>query len=171
MRVSLFEIAEREEQTVQMALSAGEIGVSLPEQIGQVESVEDVVLDFDRAWPHRISLHTRGRAKVSIPCSRCLKDVEMTLPFAGEETFFEAEGVWSGDSEDPTSALSDGFLDVDELLLGQLLLEIPSKVLCRKDCKGLCPVCGQDLNVAECGCNRFVPDPRMQRLLDVFSEN
>ena len=41
--------------------------------------------------------------------------------------------------------------------------------LCKPDCKGLCPVCGHDLNEGDCGCDRFVPDPRLaalQQLID-----
>ena len=36
--------------------------------------------------------------------------------------------------------------------------------LCKSDCKGLCPVCGQNLNEGTCTCNTFVPDPRLAAL-------
>ncbi len=38
----------------------------------------------------------------------------------------------------------------------------------KDDCKGICPVCGQNLNEKECGCDTFVPDPRMAVIQDIF---
>lgn len=46
----------------------------------------------------------------------------------------------------------DNQLDMDELALSDLLLQLPSKLLCREDCKGLCLKCGHDLNESDCGC-------------------
>ncbi|WP_377077376.1 YceD family protein, partial [Ruminococcus bicirculans (ex Wegman et al. 2014)] len=44
-------------------------------------------------------------------------------------------------------------LDLDELAISDLLLQLPTKILCRDDCKGLCYVCGQDLNEGKCNCS------------------
>ena len=43
-------------------------------------------------------------------------------------------------------------LDLDELVIQDILLQLPSKMLCKEDCKGLCSVCGTDLNFNECNC-------------------
>lgn len=43
-------------------------------------------------------------------------------------------------------------LDLTEDIREDLLLEVPAYPLCRPDCRGLCPVCGQNLNEASCGC-------------------
>ena len=48
-----------------------------------------------------------------------------------------------------------------------MLLALPDYVLCDPACKGLCPVCGADLNDGECGCERTVPDPRLAALKDL----
>ena len=45
------------------------------------------------------------------------------------------------------------------------------KILCKEDCKGLCSVCGKDLNEGKCDCDTFVPDPRMAAIMDIFREN
>jgi uncharacterized protein len=42
----------------------------------------------------------------------------------------------------------------------QLLLALPSYPVCQEGCKGLCSVCGANLNERDCGCDRHVPDPR-----------
>ena len=43
-------------------------------------------------------------------------------------------------------------LDLNELAVSDLLVELPTKVLCRSDCRGLCPKCGRNLNLGDCGC-------------------
>jgi len=45
------------------------------------------------------------------------------------------------------------------------------KILCREDCKGVCPVCGQNRNERDCGCDTFVPDPRMAAINTIFHGN
>ena len=64
--------------------------------------------------------------------------------------------------------LSDTDLDADELVCLEVLMNWPSKVLCREDCKGLCPRCGRDLNEGPCGCEDE-PDLRMAVIGDLFS--
>ena len=49
------------------------------------------------------------------------------------------------------------------------MLELPTKVLCKEDCKGLCPKCGKDLNLGSCDCKTKDIDPRWQALSDLFS--
>jgi uncharacterized protein len=44
-------------------------------------------------------------------------------------------------------------LEIDDDIRQEMILDYPMKVLCRPDCKGLCPNCGQNLNVAKCECN------------------
>jgi uncharacterized protein len=66
----------------------------------------------------------------------------------------------------------EGFqLDLDALVQNEILVNWPVKILCKEDCKGICPKCGQNLNVGNCGCDTFVPDPRMAVLKDIFESN
>ena len=48
---------------------------------------------------------------------------------------------------------------------------MPVKVLCRPDCKEICKKCGHNLNDGDCGCDTFVPDPRMAAIKDIFNAN
>ena len=64
----------------------------------------------------------------------------------------------------------DGYnLDVDQLVHDEALLYWPERTLCREACKGLCPTCGQNLNDGSCNCTRTDLDPRMAKILDIFS--
>ena len=61
-------------------------------------------------------------------------------------------------------------IDIGEAVRDGMLLSLPMKNLCSDACKGLCPVCGTDLNYDQCGCDGEEADPRMQRLRDWFKE-
>ena len=75
-------------------------------------------------------------------------------------------------SPDSDAPYMEGYhLNVDELINNEILLNWPVKILCREDCKGICPVCGSNLNKGECGCDAFVPDPRMAAIGDIFNAN
>ena len=49
-----------------------------------------------------------------------------------------------------------------------LTFNMPTKILCKPDCKGICKVCGKNLNEGDCGCDQFVPDPRMAAIKDIY---
>ena len=59
-------------------------------------------------------------------------------------------------------------LDVDKLLYNEILIGWPMKILCREDCKGICNMCGQNLNKGTCDCEDTSLDPRMSVIRDVF---
>ena len=60
-------------------------------------------------------------------------------------------------------------MDAETLIDNEMIMSLPMKVLCKETCKGLCPVCGKNLNDGECGCDTFVPDPRMAAISDIFN--
>ena len=70
---------------------------------------------------------------------------------------------------DESDFLNGYNLDVDKLVYGETLLNWPSRVLCSEDCKGLCKVCGQNLNQGTCNCDSTDLDPRMAKIRDIFS--
>ena len=53
---------------------------------------------------------------------------------------------------------------------GEILMNWPMQVLCKEDCKGLCPSCGANLNLTTCDCDSTDLDPRMAKIRDVFSK-
>ena len=79
----------------------------------------------------------------------------MHRPFSREYVYdFEHTLVRSVQSDrDDYVVCENNTLDLDELAISDLLLQLPTKILCRDDCKGLCYVCGQDLNEGKCNCS------------------
>lgn len=102
---------------------------------------------INRAGVVTMDYHIYGKAAVC--CDRCLRSFEYELSFdCGYTVVRELAG---GERNDYAVARDDK-LDVDELAASDIVLQMPSKLLCREDCKGLCPKCGADLNVCDCGC-------------------
>ena len=76
------------------------------------------------------------------------------------------------DADEEYSFFSEDYreLNLDRMVHDEILVNWPDKVLCRENCKGICPVCGQNLNDKDCGCDRVVLDPRMAKFQDIFNE-
>ena len=74
----------------------------------------------------------------------------------------------AGEDEEEFIVCGDYTLDLDELVAMDILLELPTRILCREDCKGLCNVCGQNLNTGSCNCEDTGLDPRMSVVRDLF---
>ena len=107
---------------------------------------------------------------VVVPCDRCLSDVDVTLQVAIDRKVMLADGHVQFAEDEENTFLEEHELDVDRLIYDEILVNWPTKVLCKDDCKGICPVCGQNLNQQDCGCDRQVIDPRMAKFQDIFNE-
>ena len=129
---------------------------------------EPFVIQAYKTGKDKVQIQCEGSVTLSIPCDRCLEPVEINIDFNVDDVieFNKTES----DEEQEEKDYIDGYnLDVDRLIFGELLVSIPGKILCREDCRGLCPVCGSNLNVAECGCDRDVLDPRMSVFKDILN--
>ena len=85
----------------------------------------------------------RFRTRLHGPCVRCLKDAVVDLPVYARE--YQATNP--GDAEElRTQYLTENRLDLSAWARDAVALELPDQILCREDCAGLCPVCGEDLN-------------------------
>ena len=71
---------------------------------------------------------------------------------------------------DTIIVVPDMQLEVDELVYSEVILNLPSKHLCREDCKGLCIKCGKNLNEGDCGCDLSEPDPRLEKLRELLKD-
>jgi uncharacterized protein len=98
--------------------------------------------------------YLEGEAKASVAqqCSRCLKPIETPVTATFAEQYYATIDVSSGDPKeaaprDAKTIGSDFRIDLTPLLREELILATPLAPLCRPDCKGLCEVCGRDLNL------------------------
>lgn len=105
--------------------------------------------------------------KIEKSCGRCLTTFSGPVWLELEEEFFPTLDVITGTvitqpPEVEAANLIDEqhMLDLSEVVRQELLVESNNLLYCRPDCKGLCPYCGQDLNVGSCTCQDEVTDPR-----------
>ena len=104
---------------------------------------------------------------VTMPCDRCCDLV--TREFSPRFSHTVVRELVSGEDED-LIVVPEERLDLDGLLTEDILLDMPSKFLCKPDCKGLCPVCGKNRNREDCSCQRQEGDPRLAALRQLLED-
>lgn len=113
--------------------------------------------------------------ELAVPCDRCAEDARVII----EQSFDEFEPFPSerseaddGDFEIPESSAvffreGSPILDLGGLLWEELSLSLPVKPLCRPGCRGVCVLCGKNLNDGPCGCSEGEGDPRLAVLKQI----
>ena len=92
-------------------------------------------------------------------CARCAEPVSSTL-----EISFEKDIASSGDvsaDNDDYIIIEDKKVDLLPIVEEEIMLEMPSRTLCKEDCLGLCQKCGKNLNEGDCSCEKKEVDPRL----------
>lgn len=115
-----------------------------------------------RSFAGSVELRAEVGYTLQMPCDRCAETVTRTYA----KNFFhilvrELEGEEDGGDIIP---VPEEKIDLGQLLLEDVLLDMPAQYLCRDDCKGLCPKCGKNLNEGPCGCYQPEVDPRLEVL-------
>jgi uncharacterized protein len=135
------------------------------------EVVAPVDLQFD-IFKDKQQFRVVGGVKTTLElaCGRCLEPFTLPVDQAFDLRYQpHAHNTGEGEREIEEDDLTTAFYENDEIDLGQLLREqfylaLPMKPLCSDGCKGLCPVCGTNLNRSTCDCNRQWEDPRLAAL-------
>lgn len=115
-------------------------------------------------------------ADVRLECGRCVTDYVQHVDAPIEEEFrIERVGdsmqVLPIDEDDITANLvTRNLIDVQELVRQNVLLALPIQPLCGEECKGLCPTCGENLNVRQCTCPPETVDSPFQALADLLHD-
>lgn len=120
-----------------------------------------------------VSIKGHLDTSIYLTCSRCLRNFRNRLD-QDLDLFYQPSNLTrKGEEmeihyEDMNVAYYNGLtLDIDAIVLEQLELSVPMKPLCSEHCKGLCEICGADLNLEVCKCSRAPIDERLTPLLDV----
>ncbi len=97
-------------------------------------------------------------ARLLLTCDRCLEPYTWDLStdfriYLSMFQFKEELDVELSEDDLNFDFIDGKFLDSDQIIKEQLILNLPMKILCTKDCKGLCPICGCNLNMTSCSCS------------------
>jgi uncharacterized protein len=109
----------------------------------------------------------RLKAQTTTECMRCLEPIELRLT----PQFTELYAFSRNSASDVELVIPDtGQIDLGPLVREYMLLEMPLKPLCKQDCKGLCPVCGENQNETTCNHEDDDFDPRFSALKALFDQ-
>jgi uncharacterized protein len=117
--------------------------------------------------PDGVLVRAEADVVLEAVCSRCLTPFGYPAHISIEEIFYQQVDVATGRKLQGTDAEPESFLidanhtiDITEAVRQYSEMAAAMQPLCRSDCPGICPVCGQDLTIANCSCERAPIDPR-----------
>mgnify|MGYP004663339685 FL=1 len=108
-----------------------------------------------------VTLDCTYRFTLEALCDRCLTPLELPVDRIVSHTVVRTV---NGEDDETFLVAKDGIVELSELATNDILPELPQRILCREDCKGLCPACGKNLNEGPCACHRESGDPRLDAL-------
>ncbi|MCM1046608.1 MAG: DUF177 domain-containing protein [Candidatus Gastranaerophilales bacterium] len=133
-----------------------------------IREKEPAAFVFTNIGEGKASVTGSVRLKFETRCDRCLAETVTEL-FLSFDRIVTAPDVDAEEDEDSRECMEGYQLNAEAFVYNEILVNWPVKILCREDCKGVCPKCGQNLNMGDCGCDTFVPDPRMAAIKDIFN--
>jgi len=172
-----FRVLDLEREPAEFDLKLAPGAIDFGEEAGQVGDLAtsgSAEVIHEHRGPKEIvsDIRLRGRfaGNFQVPCARCIEPVEISLA-ADIDLIFRPLGA---DADVPERSITAseteiGYYQKDSLLLEdvlreQVLLSLPVRTLCKPDCKGLCPRCGENRNSHPCHCEEGPSDPRWEGL-------
>ena len=169
-----------------------DVSAILKETGGRIDIDDNVMLSdtdflggtYHFSEPVRIKGHISNNGKslilkalcegsMTTQCARCAKSINVPVSFEIDENLIRED---SGEAEDiapdgDAVIFGGAEIDMTDILADSFLMNIEGKYLCSEDCKGLCPICGKDLNEGACDCSKDNIDPRWSALLDIMNKD
>ena len=170
MLINLSDVLTNEgrEQNVEVSLEM----TSFDSGLGSFPVTEKTPVSFTFTNLEEGRARIQGNVKVTFQavCDRCLAEtcVELSMEFDRLVTSPDRE---EDEDVDDKSFMEGYQLNAETFVYNEIIGNWPAKILCKENCKGMCPKCGQNLNMGDCGCDTFVPDPRMAVIQDIFNAN
>ena len=100
-------------------------------------------------------------------CDRCLKETVKNYTVAINRTIAVS---LENEENDDIAVVPDMQLDLEDFCYPDIVMSLPTKLLCKDSCKGLCSVCGKNLNEGDCGCQTKEIDPRLAALAELLND-
>ncbi len=172
MFVNLTDVFTNEGKAVTMQVETELEQVRIGDTVFPVKDKAPVDLTFTNIGKGKARITGSARITFSMNCDRCLQPVDKTLILQFDREVFAPDMMEAIPDEAEDQEFMDGYqFNVEDLLINEIVINWPMKVLCKSDCKGICRQCGKDLNTGTCDCDTFVPDPRMAVIKDIFNAN
>lgn len=118
-----------------------------------------------------ILVQGKAGARFQAECHRCLKEFRFNAETEFQEQYHKASHgsvEWRECEQDEVLTYSGDIIDISEEVYSLLTLSIPIQLICSRECKGLCPVCGKNLNDGECACPDETGDMRLAPIAQLY---
>lgn len=171
MLVNLTDVFTSDGRTVTKEIPFPVTEVTYEGAVFPVRDCSMLELKLTNTARNKVLIEAKIKLTAVLSCDRCLREVEHSFDFQITREVVAPDRAQPGELEEQEAFMEGYELNIDSLIDNEIMTSWPMKVLCRPDCKGLCPVCGKDLNTGACDCDTFVPDPRMAAIMDVFNAN
>jgi len=156
VKINILRLKNAPGESLQFNLSENLSGIEMNGQkITFVEPVEVHGEIVNKA--NLYTLNGVAKARVSTSCGSCLEPFEMELQAELDEAYTQAKA----DPDRELIGFHGDVIDIGPEVVKSLLIEMPMRLTCSPDCRGLCPRCGNNLNVKQCNCQNDVIDPRL----------
>lgn len=127
--------------------------ISFDEGIELVDTMK-VELALTKDAQTAVIVEGRMDGSVKVACSRCLRDYIAPVTVGFAVIYKDKGSMTEDDKASDVYEYENNEIDLYPYLRETMILEFPPKPLCSEGCKGLCPVCGKNLNEEECGCKQ-----------------
>jgi len=133
--------------------------------------------DFELAGPVLINLKLTNAGSrilvqgmsvfdIFLPCSRCGEIFNYVAHIGISEEFLPSNSLEIDDINE-VFVYKDDEIDLEEMIRQNIVSSLPMQPICMEECRGLCPQCGENLNLSCCRCNRDEIDPRWAHLANL----
>lgn len=128
-----------------------------------------VILDLSLSNTGRL-INARGivLGALELQCGRCLEPFEFTIRAEFEENYCQesefAQNDETGIDIEECHLIKSDKIDFTEAIYETMAMNFPMKPTCSENCQGICPICGQNLNLTKCNCQSNDIDPRLEVL-------
>ena len=141
---------------------------NLEKGITGIELSDKVHVDLKIEYIERtIAVKGRVTGRYTAQCGRCLVDIEDEFDIIFDEIFTNM--LTDMDNTD-YYLYKSGYIDLTIPLIDNILLSFPGVILCSANCKGLCEICGTNLNETQCSCEKHDINIKMEKLKDYFNQ-
>lgn len=149
-----------------MEINIKDAEVVVPRSGGDVRALVSLTGSITNSGKESYVLEGKVSAVLSLNCDLCLKPFKSEINFTVNETFcneLNPEKEFWDFSDDKT-------INLKPTVAADILLNMPMRAVCSDNCKGLCPRCGKDLNMGDCGCDREYRNPQFEKLMTLFND-
>ena len=128
----------------------------------QIDGTFKVKLKLRRLDSQRLVVDFAVPIKLKLSCARCLTKFNFQQPFKFQRLYISDQT-----DQKNSEPIVNGEIDIKKPIKEEIILGLPLKPLCKPNCQGLCPSCGQNLNIKKCNClPRSKGHPAFQQLKD-----